>query len=348
MHVQEDRLKEFVTAVLTRVGVTEDKARNAAEVLVFADSRGIESHGVSKLPIYVQRIKAGGINPAADPKIVSRTGGICRIDGENAMGPVAGHFGAETAVQNALENGIGLAAVGNSNHFGVTAFYSMKGLDRGIIGFAMSNANPTMAPWGGKKAMVGTSPLSIAVPTGNGLPLVVDMASSLVARGKILLAAQAGRELPQGWALDKEGRETRNPEAALQGLLSPMGGPKGSGLALIIDILCGVLSGSKWLTDVGHLYSGLDTPQRIGHVFGGIKIEAFMKVEEFYTIMNEYVHAVHDCPRAEGFDRIYMPGEIEYLKTLEAKAEGIKLSDAIRKDLETTAEELDLSLAAYA
>ena len=327
MRIEEKKLLNFSAAVLEKVGLERRQAEAAAEVLVCADSRGIESHGVSKLSIYVKRIKAGGIDPKAKPEVISRLGGICRIDAHNALGPVGGYFGSESAVESARDHGIGLSVVGNSNHFGVTAFYSMKGIDRGFIGFAFSNANPTMAPWGGKKALVGTSPLSIALPTGSGLPMVIDMASSLVARGKLILHAQKKKPLPPGWALDSEGRETVDPEVALKGLLTPMGGAKGSGLALVIDVLCGVLSGSKWLSGVGHLYSGVETPQGIGHVFGAINIEAFMKREEFLKIMDEYVETVHGCPKADGVDRIYVPGEIEYLKTLESRKEGVFLSD---------------------
>ncbi len=347
MRIDEAKLKAFSSAVLRKSGLKKKRADEASEVLVFADARGIESHGVSKLSIYVKRIKAGGIDPKAEPEVVSRVGGLCRIDARNALGPVGGYFGAKTAVAAAKEHGIGLAFVGNSNHFGVTAFYSMMGIGKNLVGFAFSNANPTMAPWGGKKALVGTSPLSIAIPTKSGMPVVIDMASSLVARGKIILYAQKKKQLPAGWALDADGKETLDPEVALKGLLTPMGGAKGSGLALVIDVLCGVLSGSKWLTGVGHLYSGTEAPQGIGHVFGAIDIAALMKPKEFLSVMDEYVRTVHDCPRADGVDRIYMPGEIEYLKTLESRKEGVYLSDATATDLRNVGEDTGVDFASY-
>jgi len=347
MRIEEANLKAFASAVLRKSGLKKKRADEAAEVLVFADARGIESHGVSKLSIYVKRIKAGGIDPKAEPEVVSRVGGLCRIDAHNALGPVGGYFGAKTAAAAAKEHGIGLAFVGNSNHFGVTAFYSMMGIGKNLVGFAFSNANPTMAPWGGKKALVGTSPLSVAIPTRSGLPVVIDMASSLVARGKIILYAQKKQRLPAGWALDENGKETLDPEAALKGLLTPMGGAKGSGLALVIDVLCGVLTGSKWLTGVGHLYSGVESPQGIGHVFGAIDIAALMKPRQFLAVMDEYVKTVHDCPKADGVGRIYMPGEIEYLKTLESRKEGVHLSEATAADLKKVGEDTGVDFAAY-
>ncbi len=347
MKADVHKLQEFAEAVLTSAGLSTSHARTTAEVLLFADRRGIESHGISKLPIYVKRIEDGGVNPKADPAVESRKGAVVKIDGKNALGQVAGSFGAEQAIEAALQHGIGLALVANSNHFGVTAYYSMKGIDRGVIGFALSNANPTVAPWGGKKALVGTSPLSVAIPTRSGLPFVIDMASTTVARGKIILHARQKKPLPAGWALDLDGRETTDPEVALKGLLAPLGGAKGSGLALVIDILTGLLSGSQYLTGVGHLYSGTDRPQGIGHLFGALEIGAFMDPQQFLRAMDEYVETVHSCPRAEGIDRIFVPGEIEHLASLRAEQEGIELSDATRNELAETGSRLSLSLDDY-
>ncbi len=347
MKANAEKLRRFAAGVLEKAGVPRDHAETAAEVLLFADLRGIESHGISKLPIYAKRIADGGIDPKARPEVLGRKGGVVRIDGKNALGQAAASFGADAAVEAALEHGIGLAVVGNSNHFGVTAYYSMKGLSRGVVGFALSNANPTVAPWGGKKALVGTSPLSVAIPTGSGLPFVIDMASTTVARGKIILYAQKKKPLPPGWALDLDGKETTDPEVALKGLLAPLGGAKGSGLALVIDILSGLLSGSKYLADVGHLYSGTGKPQGIGHVFGALDISAFMPREKFLDAMDDYVEQVHACPRADGVERIYVPGEIEHLASLRAAKEGVELSETTVKELADTGAGLGLKLDDY-
>lgn len=243
----------------------------------------------------------------------------------------------ERAIEAARTHGMGLASVRNSNHFGVTAYYSMLALPQGMIGFAFSNANPTVAPWGGKKAMVGTSPLSIAIPSASGLPFVIDMATTTVARGKIILYARTKKPLPPGWALDAEGKETTDPEVALKGLLTPLGGAKGSGLALAIDILCGMLSGAKYLTEVGHLYSGTDRPQGIGHLFLALDIDAFLPRNQFLKEMDQYIEKIHSCPRADGVERIYTPGEIEYESMRRTEKEGVEVSSVTVEELKQTA-----------
>ncbi|MFQ3621736.1 MAG: Ldh family oxidoreductase, partial [Spirochaetales bacterium] len=174
-----------------------------------------------------------------------------------------------------------------------------------------------------------------------------DMASTTVARGKILLYARDKKPLPSGWALDPEGRETTDPEVALKGLLTPLGGAKGSGLALVIDILCGLLSGSRYLTEVGHLYSGTDKPQGIGHLFAALDIELFMPLDSFLSAMDQYIDKIHACPTARGVDRIYVPGEIEYLKSLQAEKEGVEVSEATRKDLQEVAVQYGLNWADF-
>ncbi len=331
------RLEQAASRVLQAAGVPKPSADTVAKVLLFADQRGIESHGISKLPIYVKRIQDGGIDPIAIPAVIGGKGAIVCIDGKNALGPVAGVFGMEQALQAARNHGIGVASVRNSNHFGVTAYYSMMALPEGMIGFAFSNANPTVAPWGGKQALVGTSPLSIAIPSASGLPFVIDMATTTVARGKIILYARNKKPLPPGWALDSEGRETTDPEVALKGLLTPLGGAKGSGLALTIDILCGMLSGAKYLTEVGHLYTGTDRPQGIGHLFLALQIDAFLPRKRFLDEMDRYIERIHSCPRAEGVERIYVPGEIEYESMKRTEKEGVEVSSVTRAELVQTA-----------
>lgn len=340
--IQRVLLEQSASKVLQAVGVPKPQADTVARVLLFADQRGIESHGISKLPIYVKRIQDGGVDPEANPTVMGGKGAVVRIDGKNALGPVAGVFGMEKALEAAKTHGIGLSSVRNSNHFGVTAYYSMMALPHGMIGFAFSNANPTVAPWGGKQAMVGTSPLSVAIPSASGMPFVIDMATTTVARGKIILYARNKKPLPPGWALDSEGKETTDPEVALKGLLTPLGGAKGSGLALVIDILCGMLSGSKYLTEVGHLYTGTDKPQGIGHLFLALEIDAFLPRKQFLEEMDRYIEKIHSCPRAEGVEQIYVPGEIEYLAMRRTEMEGVEVSSVTLEELARTAEAVGL------
>jgi|YNPMSStandDraft_1061717.scaffolds.fasta_scaffold02750_2 LDH2 family malate/lactate/ureidoglycolate dehydrogenase len=337
VRMRKELLEQAASKVLQAVGVPKPEADIVSRVLLFADQRGIESHGISKLPIYVKRILDGGVDPKGIPTIIGGKGAVVCVDGKNSLGPVGGAFGMERAIEAARTHGIGLASVRNSNHFGVTAYYSMMALSQGMIGFAFSNANPTVAPWGGKKAMVGTSPLSVAIPSASGLPFVIDMATTTVARGKIILYARNRKPLPPGWALDAEGKETTDPEVALKGLLTPLGGAKGSGLALVIDILCGMLAGAKYLTDVGHLYTGTDKPQGIGHLFLALEIDTFLPRKQFLQEMDRYIDKIHSCPRAEGVERIYVPGEIEYEVTRRTEKEGVEVSSVTMEELKQTA-----------
>ena len=177
MVFSKEKLTEFAIRLLEAVGVSSEKAKRTADVLVFADLRGISSHGISKLPIYIRRIQAGGIDPKAEPELVSESAVISVIDGKNGLGPVSGGMAADKVVDTARKFGFGLSLVRNSNHFGATAYYAMVGLKEGMIGFATSNSNPVMALWGGRKPIVGTNPLAVAVPTNQGMPIVLDMAS---------------------------------------------------------------------------------------------------------------------------------------------------------------------------
>ena len=335
-------MEDFSLALLTAAGVGTEDARAAHAALIYADQRGLGTHGLSKLPIYLKRIRSGAIDGKVRPAVSKRENSLALIDGKNALGPVVATRTADEAMSLAKERGLGAAFARNSNHFGVTAYYASRGLKDGLIGLAMTNANPTMAPWGAKKALVGTNPLAVAVPTGKGAPIVLDMASSLVARGKIVMAAEENRPLPKGWALDADGNETTDAHAALKGLLAPLGGPKGSGLAIAIDILCGVLSGSHFLDQVGHLYTDLNRAQGLGHLVIALRIDWFMPLPVFYAIMDGYIASVKSCPPAAGVDRIYLPGEIEYRKSEECRANGVPLAPATVKELNELAGELGI------
>lgn len=333
MRYSEARLEEFAIEILEAAGADREDAETAARVLVYADLRGIGTHGLSKLPIYVRRIQAGGIAVKEKPVLLEERGCLARIDGRNALGPVVGHFAARKAVELAAKHGLGAAFAGHSNHFGATAYYAQLGLAQGMLGLAMSNANPTMAPWGGRKALIGTNPFAVALPTGGNQPLILDMATSTVARGKIVQAAEEGRELPRGWALDAEGNETTDARAALNGLLTPLGGPKGSGMSLMIDIICGVLTQSNFLDRVGHLYSGLDRGPGIGHAVFMLNLGFLMDQATYHALMDEYCRIVAACPPAAGVERVCLPGELEGRKSEENKRDGVALSEGTLAEL---------------
>jgi LDH2 family malate/lactate/ureidoglycolate dehydrogenase len=328
-----EALTDFAVKALEVVGVSPDHAKRTAAALVFADLRGVASHGMAKLPIYVRRIMSGAIDPQAQPGVVSGNAVLAVVDGKNALGPVAGGIAADRGVAAAGKYGMGVTLVRNSNHFGAAAYYAMAGLEAGMIGFAFSNTNPVMAPWGGKQALIGTNPLAVAVPSGQGLPIVLDMAASAAARGKIVLAAEEGKQLPAGWAFDRTGRETRDPHAALEGLLAPLGGAKGSGIAVIIDIIAGVLAQSAFLDGVRPLYTELDQPQRVGHCIGALRIADIMPLPEFLTAMDQYIATIKACPAVEPNRQVCLPGEIEYYTSLKYDRDGIPMADTIQKEL---------------
>jgi LDH2 family malate/lactate/ureidoglycolate dehydrogenase len=232
-------LLEACGRILEKVGVPPEQARIIAEVTVEADLRGIGSHGLLRLPAYVHRVQAGLMAADTQLKVVRERGATVLLDAQGGFGQVAGVYAMNQAIERARQHGVGFVAVRNANHFGIAAYYTMMALPHRMIGIAATNAAPSMAAWGGTTPVLGTNPISVAIPTGQDVDIVLDMASSVVARGKIRAAATKGERIPLGWALDAEGRPTEDPQAALKGTLLPIGGPKGYGLALVVDVLAG-------------------------------------------------------------------------------------------------------------
>jgi LDH2 family malate/lactate/ureidoglycolate dehydrogenase len=245
------------------------------------------------------------------------------------------------AILKAKKTGIAVVSVKNSNHFGASAFYAMRALEHGMIGFAATNAGPTMAPTGGREGRLGNNALAIAVPAGQSPPIVLDMATGAVAWGKIFVAQQEKRKIPATWALDKNGVPTDDPNAAAhQGLIQPFGGYKGYGLSLLIDILTGVLSGGGFSTHVRTLYKQIETPSQVAHTCAALRIKAFMPLTEFHQRMDAIIQLMHSCPGAPGVERIFVPGEIEHETEQRRRAEGIPLNAELRDELKTLGAEL--------
>ena len=234
-----DSLVGFCKNVFVKIGVDADKAHLVSDSMVKADLRGVSSHGVTRTRIYVDRIRRGLVDPKAAPEIIRERAATALLDAKNGIGQVVSQYAIEIAIKKAREVGVGFVGVAHSNHFGMAAYYTLQAVGEGMIGVAMTNAPATMAPWGARLPYMGTNPLSVAVPADKRLPIVLDMATSVVARGKIILAAQKGEKIPEGWAIDKEGRVTTDPKAALEGAVLPFGGPKGSAIAILIDVLSG-------------------------------------------------------------------------------------------------------------
>ncbi|WP_414475499.1 Ldh family oxidoreductase [Microvirga sp. M2] len=312
LYAKADDARAFAARILVANGLPEEDARTVADCLVRADLRGVDTHGLQYLPHYLKRVRSGLINakPSLSLQKVTPVAGL--LDGQNAFGFVVASRAMAEAIEMAREFGIGLVSARRSTHFGMAACYVLQAVEAGFISLVFTNASPAMPPWGGRQALLGTSPLAAGVPGGSEVPYVLDMSPAVAARGKIRRAAKLGQEIPLGYALDADGRATTDPNAALNGgVVLPIGGPKGSALSMLMDVLGGVLSGAAYAGDVANQFEVFDRPQDVGHFFLAIKPDLFVTREEFRHRMDTLVRRVHDCPKAEGFDEILMPGEME-------------------------------------
>ncbi len=332
MKVMPDRLKEIATHILKGLGASAEEATRVSESLVRADMRGIDTHGVHFLTLLASRVDNQMIEIPTKLQIIRDEAATALIDGGNGLGQVAAHRAMEMAIQKARQFGVGMVLVRNTNHIGILAVYTSMAAEQGMVGMVMSNSAPSMPPWGGAEPFFGTNPLSIAIPGGPADPVILDMSSSVVARGKIRLAQRKKEAIPLGWALDETGRPTTDPGAALKGTLLPIGGPKGYGLALMIDVLAGLLSGSQYGPNVKTFHEPLG-PTGIGVFFMAIDIQRFMPLHEFRELMTSYVESIKKTKKATDVSRIYLPGEIELEREKKSLAEGIELNDSAVSNL---------------
>jgi LDH2 family malate/lactate/ureidoglycolate dehydrogenase len=332
-------LQGFCSTLLQKTEVPLEDAELIAESLVRANLRGVDSHGVARLAIYIERLKKGLVNPRPRITTVRESHAMALLDGDNGSGQVIATRAMALALAKARESGIGLVGIRNSTHFGTCAFFSMMAIDQDMIGIAIANSYATVAPWGSRSRYFGTNPLSVAIPASQELPVVLDMATSVAAWGKIILAAQKGEPIPAGWAMDAEGEVTTDAAQALKGALLPVGGPKGSGLALVIDVLAGVLTGASFGPDVGDLYQNLDRPQNVGQMVGAIDIGLFGDVAAFKKQIDRIVREIKALPPAKGVSETLLPGEIEIRNQRRREAEGIPLPPGTTGDLQRLASE---------
>jgi LDH2 family malate/lactate/ureidoglycolate dehydrogenase len=331
-------LTRFCEEVFVSLGMPREDAEVVADSLVRADLEGTDSHGISRLAIYARRIREGRIS--AQPKIgVDRSGSVLRVDGGNGLGQVASYHAIEAAFPVARETGIVGVAVRNSNHFGTAAYYCQMACREGMALIVMSNSPPGIAPWGGRSAYFGTNPIAFGFPTKRKPPVIVDMSSSVVARGRIILAAKQGLSIPEGWAIDEEGVATIDAEAALKGAVLPLGGAKGYALALAVEIMSGVLSGAAFGPHVNNLYKEGDPPANVGHSFVLLDVSRWMQVDKYYERMEQFLREIKASPRAKGIEEIHYPGERRYLTYLENKDKGIALPESVREELESLGRE---------
>ena len=337
-NVNWEALRELGAALMQKEGMSEHDAFVCADNLVDADLAGVESHGVSRLTNYMKRLRTRVVDPVGVPVPVKEYPASLYIDGKNAMGMVVGEYAMHRCMEKAKETGCCFAATHHSNHFGMAAYYSMMAAREGFIGFCSTNAPPNLAPWGSSQKYMGTNPFCVAAPT-KGDPVVLDMAPSIVAMGKIILAAKLGQKIPEGWVVDKDGNPTTDPVVGQYGTLLPIGGPKGSGIAIFVEILCGLLAGAVCGPHINNFWQDFENPQNVGHVFCAIDIEKFCGKEYFLDAIESLVAELKGLPKTPGTTEIFMPGEIENKRRAARKAEGIQMSDSVYQELKVLAEQ---------
>lgn len=351
------QLQQFSTRVFAHFGVPEDDARLAATVLASSDLRGIDSHGISRLPIYARYLADGSTNPRPNIKVVRQSPSTATVDGDNGMGLVVGPKANSLAMEKAATVGSGWVGVCNSNHFGIAGYYPMQAIDRDMIGWALTNGASWVAPIWGTQRRLGTNPLAIAFPGCEQPPIVIDMATSAVSYGKIQLAMRHGEPIPTGWALDSDGVATNDPhDVAGNGSLLPLGsdrelgGHKGYCLASMVDILCGVLSGANWGPFVPPFvqseYNRVERKvgKETGHFFGAMRIDGFIDPDEFKRQIDEWIRTFRSTKPVEGTSGPIIPGDPER-KTQEHRLRtGVPLLTSVVEQLRTLANETRIPL----
>lgn len=322
MIVSTEKLYQAAQIILTNLGESSENAAKVADVLLKADKRGVSTHGTYLLKVMEVRVKKGQLRLPTTIQVVSDSDATAILDGGNGIGMLAGLKALDIGVEKAREYGIGIVLVRNTNNLGSLACYTMLAAEKGMIAIMSCNAAPAMAPWGGAEQFMGTNPIGISIPA-DGPGFTADMATSIVARGKIREVLRQGYEIPEGWALNKEGVPTTKPEEAITGSLLPFGGAKGSALALAVDIISGMLSGAAYGPEIKSFHT-LDGPTGVGASLIVIDVGRFMLLENFMILMEDYTNAIKSLKKAEGYNEILMPGERE--KRIEKASEnGVSL-----------------------
>lgn len=319
-------LRDWSARVFATVSVPEADCQTASDVLVSANLRGVDTHGIVRLAHYIKRIQSGIINP--QPRLAIERDGAASalVDGDFGMGMVVGSWAMNAAIERARAYGMSVVGVRQSTHYGAADYYARLACKVNMIGMSFTNTGPSMAPWGSKTPFMGTNPLAFAAPGGIEGGITMDMATSQVAWGKVMLAARAGKKIPFGWATDKDGKPTDDPTIGVDGLMLPLGGYKGYGLALVIEILCALLTGA----DYGpHLNDG----KGVGHFFVAVDVSRFASLAEFQERLAVLVDEIHACERAPGVERLYVPGEMEMETEMRRTREGIPLPQDVVSDL---------------
>lgn len=349
-------LRGWVSSIFRKLGVSEEGADTAASVLVAADLRGVESHGVARLGrYYTGRIAKGVIDPHAKPEIVHETPATGLVDAHNGLGQPAAKWAMDLAIKKARQTGHGTVSVRNSNHYGIAGYYAMMALEHDMIGVSYTNAAPLVVPTYGREPITGTNPIAVAVPAGEELPWVLDMATSVVPRGKLEVYARKEQPIPLGWAVDETGHPSDNAQRVLDALtnhtgggIMPLGGPaefsgyKGYDLSAMVDIFSGVLSGSKWGTQVDQRVDGRRLPSGVAHFFSATRVDGFRPADEFKRDMDDFIRMMKGAAPAEGESRVWVAGEKEWELQRKHEREGVPLYYKVVDSLREIGQQTDI------
>lgn len=331
--ISSTSLHAFTVAAFESAQLSPAHGTIVADGLVTANLRGVDSHGVSRIPMYLERLDRGLVNPKPDIKVTTVAGAVAHIDADNAMGFIPSHAAMDTAMALARDACIGMVGVSRSTHFGMGALYVLQALEQNFVSMVFTNSSPAIAMWGGRNAFLGASPVAAGMPGGRSAPFVIDMAMTVLARGKIRLAAMRGEPIAEGLALDADGNPTTDAAKAFEGVCLPFGGVKGSVLGTMMDLMSGVLTGANFGGDVKSLYFDHSEPQNVGHMFFAIRPDLFIAMTDFEARMEEFNRRIKAMPRAAGVDEVLMPGEPERRTAAQRLANGIPVTDNVLADL---------------
>ncbi|AKG36040.1 Ldh family oxidoreductase [Paenibacillus durus] len=334
------KLNDFVQSVLISLNVPEEDAFITADSLVRADLEGHGSHGVSRLPVYFRRIQEGRIN-AASKITAERHGSVLTVDGGNGLGQAVAVRALREGIPIAREQGLAAVFVHGSNHFGTAAYLCQEAAKENMASVVMTNSPPGIAPWGGRSAFLGTNPIAFGFPSGaEGKPAIIaDLSSSVVARGKIMQAQKREQPIPEGWAIDSEGRPTTEAGEALKGAILPLGGAKGYALALAVEMLCGILTGASFGPHIGNLYKDGDKHADVGHVILLFSPARWLNMEAYYDTVSRFADEIKEVPLSPGAEEILLPGERRFRSAGRNRLSGISLPDNVVSELEELARE---------
>src|SRR5262252_4903408 len=337
-------LAAFVKRALEAAGLSSEDAEIVAGLMVEADLRGSDTHGVIRLPLYLRRLKAGGVKPRPNIRIVQEKPSTALIDGDNGLGHLVMRFATQTAIEKAKRSGVAWVGARMSNHAGPAALYATMPLAHDMIGLYLAvGSNNHLPPWGSTENLLGTNPLAVAIPAGEEPPIVLDMAPTVAAFGKVRLKMQRNEELPLGWMIGRDGKPLTDPKRAEEGLLLPIGDYKGYGLSLIIGLLAGTLNGAAFGREVIDFVKQQDKATNTGHAIVAVSVEAFAPAAAFKRHVDAAIRTMREAERLPGVERIWLPGEQSHRKRQDRARDGIPMPKPLRDSLDTAGRDLGIA-----